>query len=72
MYVSTVARPGDQTVFVPTTANVTIGQTTQTGNILAPTFRVQDTSFWAQGLNLGIEFRVPKWSTFPTCSTQAS
>ena len=57
LYVSTVARPGDQTVFVPTTANVTIGQTTQTGNILAPTFRVQDTSFWAQGLNLGIEFR---------------
>lgn len=57
LYMSSVARPGDQTQFVPTTSNVTIGQTTQTGNILAPTFKVQDTSFWAQGINFSLEFR---------------
>ena len=58
LYYSSVARPGDQTLFVPTTANVTIGTSTaSTGNILAPTFKVSDTSFWAQGFNVGIEFR---------------
>lgn len=58
LMMSSVARPGDQTTFVPTTANVTIGGTTaSTGAINAPTFQVHNTSFWAQGVNFGIEIR---------------
>lgn len=57
MYISTLARPGNLTTFTNTSANVTIGQTTQSSNVVAPTFVINDVDAFLQGINFGLEVR---------------
>lgn len=57
MYISSLARPGNLSNFTSTSATVTIGETTQSSNVLAPTFQMQDTSAFLQGINFGVELR---------------
>jgi hypothetical protein len=47
LYLSNVVRPGDQ---IDTTIDPTQG-------VPAPPFQFRDTSFWAHGINAGLEFR---------------
>ncbi len=56
MWLSSVARPGDQTQFTTSTATVTIGGTPQTISVANPGFRFNSTDVWVQGCNFGVEF----------------
>lgn len=58
MYVTTVARPGDQISFSSSTTQFTIaGTQSSSGNVLQPNFTYKDTDFYVQGLTTGIELR---------------
>jgi hypothetical protein len=60
LYVSSVARPGDQIdrVINPSQAPAITGNFA--GNLSGPArpaLNIRDTDFWAQGLNFGLQFR---------------
>lgn len=58
LYVTTVARPGDQISFSSSSTQFTIaGTQSSSGNVLQPNFNYKDTDFYVQGLTTGIEFR---------------
>lgn len=58
MYISNVARPGDQIAFSSSNTNFTIAGTQSTsGALVQPNFNFQTTDFYAQGLTTGLEFR---------------
>ena len=56
IYWSRVARSGDQ-VDLAVNSTFVPPPSTPTGDTTHPKFAFQDTSFWAQGLNFGLEFR---------------
>lgn len=59
MYLTSVVRPGNQIIFGDSNTALTISGTSQPGGVAIsqPTFRYQDTDFYAQGLVGGLEFR---------------
>lgn len=59
LYWSSVVRPGDQIDFVvnPTQLPTPAGPGVLVGPA-RPAFSFRDTDFWAQGVNLGVEFRL--------------
>lgn len=57
MYISTVARPGDQIGFSSSATNFQIAGSASTASAIQPTFQYRDSDFWAQGLNAGVELR---------------
>lgn len=58
LYVSSVARPGDQIdrVINPTQAPAITGNPAALVGPARPSASIHDSSFWAQGLNFGLEF----------------
>jgi hypothetical protein len=57
MYISSLVRPGNTVAFTQTTGTVTIGGSSASTAISAPTFQIHDTDLWVQGINFGLELR---------------
>jgi len=52
-----VVRPADQIGFARTTGVVSLNGTPTQVNVTQPAFRFSDSYFWAQGVNIGLEFQ---------------
>ncbi|MFN4259804.1 MAG: BBP7 family outer membrane beta-barrel protein [Gemmataceae bacterium] len=57
LYISNVARAGQQIVFSETQTSLRVGETSVPVNVLSPGFRFTDNNLWINGLNFGAELR---------------
>lgn len=57
LYLTTIARPGDQIAFSQTNTNIAVAGTATAVTVNQPTFRYVDTDLWAQGLTAGFSIR---------------
>lgn len=57
LYLSTVARPGDQIGFASSSTTINVAGQPTTTVVNSPSFRYMDTDIWAQGLTAGVEVR---------------
>lgn len=57
LWISSVVRPGDQIAYVRNQTELSVTGTAVPVLTAQPAYRYQDATFWAQGINFGLEFR---------------